>query len=111
MEMLGWIIYTVAMTVPVMQEKVTQLRVLLTEWPADRRGASGTEVWSLLGKLLYLCEAVRPGKFCVRRILNQLGLAPLKAGEGNGFGVGRKQRRGYIDLGREFRDNLAFWTM
>ena len=60
---------------------MAQLQALLAEWPTDRRVATVKEVQSLLGKLLQLCEVVMPGKFFVRRILNQLGLAPLKAGE------------------------------
>ena len=90
MEMLGWMIDTVAMTISVTQERVVQLRALLAQWPAERRAAPVKEVRSLLGKLLHLCEVVRPGKFFIRRILNHLGLAPLRAGEetGAGFGVG-----------------------
>ena len=81
MNMLGWNIDTISMTISVTQEKVAQLRALVAEWPTDRRVATVKEVRSLLGKLLHLCEVVRPGKFFVCRILNQLGLAPLKAGE------------------------------
>ena len=87
MGMLGWTFDTVSMTISVTQEKVAQLRALLAEWPTDRRVATIKEVRSLLGKLLHLCEVVRPGKYFVRRILNQLGLAPLKAGEGTGHGL------------------------
>ena len=56
---------------------------------------------------------MRPGKFFVRRILNQLGLAPLKAGEGlgNGVNVGGKHRRGRVRLSREFHDDSAFWKI
>lgn len=63
-----------------------------------------------MGKLLHLCEVVRPGKFFVRGILNQLGLAPLKAGEDAGtthFVVGGKYRRGCVC--REFHEDLVFW--
>ena len=82
----------------------------MAEWPTDRRVATVKEVRFLLGKLLHLCEVVRPGKFFVRRILNQLGLAPLKEGEGLGKGVnvGGKHRRGCVRLSREFHDDLAF---
>lgn len=69
------------MTIAVPQEKVVQLRALLEEWPGDRREAPVKEVRSLLGKLLHLSEVVRPGKFFVRRILNQLGLEQFKPGE------------------------------
>ena len=113
MEMLGWMIDTVAMTISVTQERVVQLRALLAQWPAERRAAPVKEVRSLLGKLLHLCEVVRPGKFFIRRILNHLGLAPLGAGgeTGAGFVVGRKQRQGHVRLGREFHDDLAFWGL
>ena len=73
MEMLGWTIDTGSMTISVTQEKVAQLRALSAEWPTDRRVATVKEVRSLLGKLLHLCEVVRPGKFFVRRILNSWG--------------------------------------
>ena len=111
--MLGWTIDTISMTISVTQEKVAQLRALVAEWPTDRRVATVKEVRSLLGKLLHLCEVVRPGKFFVRRILNQLGLAPLKAGEGlgNGVNVEGKHRRGCVKLSREFHDDLAFWKI
>lgn len=112
MDMLGWSIDTVAMTISVPQEKVVHLRALLDEWPADRRVAPIKEARSLLGKLLHLSEVVRPGKFFVRRILNQLGLAPLKAREANeGVVVGSKHRREFVRLSREFHDDLAFWRM
>lgn len=81
MEMLDWSIDTIAMTISVPQDKVVQLRSLLQQWPADRPVATVKEVRSLLGKLLHLSEVVRPGKFFIRRILNQLGLAPLSAGD------------------------------
>ena len=113
MEMLGWMIDTVAMTISVTQEKVEQLQALLAQWPVERKVAPVKEVRSLLGRLLHLCEVVRPGKFFIRRILNHLGLAPLKAGEeiGAGVVVGRKQRRGHVRLGREFHDDLVFWRL
>ena len=113
MDMLGWTIDTTSMMISVTQEKVAQLRALVAEWPTDRRVATVKEVRSLLGKLLLLCELVRPGKFFVRRILNQLGLAPVKAGEGmgNGVTVGGKDRRGCVRLSREFHDDLAFWKI
>ena len=44
MEMLGWSINTVAMTIAVPYEKVVQLRALLDEWPGDRREAPVKEV-------------------------------------------------------------------
>lgn len=112
MEMLGWSIDTVAMTTSVPQEKVVQLRALLDEWPVDRREAPVKAVRSLLGKMLHLSEVVRPGKFFVRRILNQLGLAPLKTGEVDaGIVGGGRFRPGVVRLGREFHDDIAFWRL
>lgn len=113
MEMLGWMIDTVAMTIAVTQEKIVQLRALLAQWPTCRKVASVKEVRSLLGKLLRPSEVVRHGKKFARRVLNHLGLAPLKAGEdtGEGSGVGRKQPRGPVRLSRKFHDDLAFWML
>ena len=112
MEMLGWSIDTVAMTISVPQDKVVQLRLLLDMWPGTRRVAPVKEVRSLLGKLLHLSEVVRPGKFFIRRILNQLGLAPFQAGEtGEGFGMGGRRGRGVVRLSREFHADLDFWRL
>lgn len=70
------------------------------------------EIRSLLGKLLHLCEVVRPGKFFIRRILNQLGLAPLKAEETDGGSVVvSRRKRGVVRLTREFHADLAFWRL
>ena len=56
--------------------KLARTHDLLRQWPASRSHAPETEVRSLIGKLLHLCEVVRPGKFFVGRMLNQLGLPP-----------------------------------
>lgn len=112
MDMLGWTIDTKAMTISVPQEKIAKLRALLQEWPSDRERASVKEVRSLLGKLLHLSEVVRPGRFFVRRILNQLGLAPMAAGDNRkGKFVESKQNRRLVRLSREFHDDLAFWNL
>ena len=80
---------------------------------ASREEGSVGEGRSLVGKLLHLSEVVRRGKFFVRRILNQLGLAPFSAGEtaDKGFVARRPQRRGRVRLGPEFRDDLALWRV
>ena len=108
MEMLGWQIDTVRMTVAVTPEKIANTQALLAEWPDDRRPACVHEVRSLLGKLLHLCEVVRPGKFFIRRILNQLGLAPLQVGAGR---LPPARRRDTLTLTREFHADLAFWRL
>ena len=33
----------------------------------------------MIGRLLHLCEVVRPGKYFVRRMLNQVDLPPARA--------------------------------
>jgi len=112
MEVLGWMIDTKAMTVAVPHEKIVRLRKMLELWPADRRTASVKEVQSLVGKLLHLCEVVRPGKFFLRRILNYLGLPPLKSMTVRGDVENQsRQRRKMITLGPEFHDDLAFWRL
>lgn len=111
MEMLGWSIETAAMTISVPQEKMVQVRDVLAKWPVDRRVAPVKLVRPLLGKLMHLSELVRPGKFFVRRILNQLGLAPLKEGEaGDGFVVGSKHKRGVVRLSRENGNRNGDWA-
>ena len=69
---LGWDIDTVAMTTSVPLEKLERLRDTLHEWSPDRVVASEEELRSLIGRLLHLCEVVRPGKYFVRRMLNQV---------------------------------------
>ena len=59
----GWDIDTVAMTISVPLEKLERLRDTLHEWSPDRVVASEEELRSLIGRLLHLCEVVRPGKY------------------------------------------------
>ena len=66
------------MTISLTKAKVAKLTGILLKWPRSRRYALESEVRELLGKLLYASEVVRPGKFFVRRMLNQLGLPPVK---------------------------------
>ena len=86
--------------------------MLLSHWPVERKVASVEEV-ATSGESLHLCEVVRPGKFCIRRIFNHLGLAPLKGEETSGGSVvvGSKQRRGQVRLSRKIHDGLAFWGL
>ena len=108
--MLGWTIDTVAMSASLPPTKLVQLRQLLARWPADRRIASESELRSLMGRLLHVCEVVRPGIFFVRRMLNQLGLPPVPAGDDEPWGS-RGRKRARIRLGREFHDDLSFWRL
>ena len=69
---------SVAIAISLTKAKVAKLRGFLLKWPRSRRCALESEVRELVGKLLYANEVVRPGKVFVRRILNQLGLPPVK---------------------------------
>ena len=71
--MLGWDIDTVAMSISVPLERLERLRDTLNEWSPDRVVASEEESRSLIGRLLHLCDVVRPEKYLVRRMLNQVG--------------------------------------
>ena len=73
----------------------------------------------MIGKLLHLCEVVRPGKCFVGRMLNQLGLPPyqrwqdkcqskLAASRGARASAGG---RGRIWLGPEFHADVEFWRL
>lgn len=88
------------------------------EIAGDVGGVAGREKGShcdggavALGQAAALMRSSETGKVFVRRILNQLGLPPLKAGGDTGTGVmvGGKHRRGRVRLGREFHEDLAFW--
>ena len=76
---LGWDIDTVAMTISVPLEKLERLCDTLHELSPDRVVASEEELRSLIDRLLHLCEVVRPGKYFVRRMINQVGLPPARA--------------------------------
>ena len=76
---LGWDSDTVAMAISVLVAKLERLRDMLIEWAADQEVASEDDLRSLIGRLLHVCEVVRPGKHFVRRMLNHLGLPPVRA--------------------------------
>ena len=110
LQVLGWTIDTVALTISLPPAKLVQLRELLARWPADRRISSESELRSLMARLLHVCQVVRQGKKIVRRMLNQLGLPPVPAGAEEPWGS-RGRSRGRIRLEREFHDDLSFWCL
>lgn len=62
--------------------------------------------------LLHVCEAVRPGKYFVKGMLNQLGMPPAKTWHER-FRVPRGKTRSSmgrsrVHLSREFHDDLLF---
>ena len=63
LEVLGWEIDTVVMTISLPSAKLAKIRDLLREWAADRLFASVKEVRSLVGKLLRVCEVQGAERF------------------------------------------------
>ena len=63
--MLGWIIDTDALTVTLPSHKRLKLRHILAGWPSSRASASGKQVSQLVGFLIHVPFAVRPGRFFV----------------------------------------------
>ena len=115
LDVLGWTIDTVAMVISLTSAKLLQLRILLEARPPSRTVASECELRSLMGKLLHVSEVVRTGKFFVRRIINQLGMSPVRPwGERfglSGAGKRRHKLRACVRLGPEFHDDISFWRM
>ena len=115
LDVLGWTIDTVAMVISLTSVKLLQLSLLLEAWPPARAVASEYELRSLMGKLLHVSEVVRPGKFGVGRIINQLEMSPVRPWDER-FGVadvgkGRRKLRACVRLGPEFHDGISFWRV
>ena len=110
LEVLGWEIDTVGMTISLPPAKLARLRALLRQWPDDRAFASESELRTLTGKLLHVCEVVRPGKFFVRRMLNQLGLSSGSPWKDN-LEMRRARKRKPLKLTPEFHSDVAFWRL
>ena len=95
----------IAKTISLPQGKVGQLRELLAKWPGDRRGASESELHWSMGKLLHVCEVVRPGNCFVRSMQNQLSMLPvhtwLESVRGSAGGDHLESGRSYIRLDGE----------
>lgn len=72
--------------------------------------AIATEVRSLTEKLLHVCEAIRPGKFLVRRMLSQVRVPPGQPWEEIYTNVARGERVGQsektIRLSPEWLDDV-----
>ena len=80
--------------------KLLQLGVLLEAWPPARAVASEYELRSLMGKLLHVSEVVRPDLFFIRRVINQLGMSPVRPWDErfgvSGVGKGRRKLRACV---------------
>ena len=110
LEVRGWEIDTVGMTITSPPAKLPQLRDLLRQWPDDRVSVSEVELTSLTGKLLHVCEVVRPGKSFIRRMLNQLGLSARKPWR-DSLEMRRPSRRTTLMLTLEFNSDVTFWWL
>ena len=107
------------MTISVPPAQLARTRDLFRQWPASRSHAPEAEVRSLIGKLSDLCEVIRPGKFTVGRMLNQLGLPPSQWWQDkwkSKLAANRGARasadgRGRISLGPEFHAEVEFWRL
>ena len=115
LDALGWTIDTVAMVICLTSAKLLQLSLLLEAWPPARAVAYEYELRSSMGKLLHVSEVVRPGKCFVRRIINQLGMSPIRPWDErfgvSGVGKGRRKLRACVRLGPEFHYDISFWRM
>ena len=107
LEVLGWIIDTEALTVTLPSHKSLKLQNLLPEWPSSRTTASAKQVSQLLGFLIHVSLAVRPGRFFGNRLLASVGMPRISAGSDFGFRTANLGRR--LVLGPEFQGNLYFW--
>ena len=106
LEVLGWIIDTEALTVTLPSHKRLKLQKLLAEWPSSRTSASARQVSQLVGFLIHVPFAVRPGRFFVNRLFASVGMPRIPAGADFGFRTANPGRR--LGLGTEFQGDLEF---
>ena len=77
-------------------DKLSRLKVLLTEWSA-RRSCRRRQLESLIGTLQHACRVVRPGRSFLRRAIDLLRTP------------GATRGHHHIRLNREFRADLQWW--
>ena len=68
---LGILIDTVKMEISLSEEKLEQLKKLLTAWKG-RKGCTRRELESLIGHLQHAAKVVRPGRWFIRGMLSLL---------------------------------------
>ena len=78
------------------QEKLSELRTLLTQWQA-KKFCLKKDLQSLVGKLQHACKVVRPGRTFLRRMFELL--------------KGTSRRQCFIRLNTAFRSDLSWWCM
>ena len=84
-----------------------KLRVILSEWPPSPASASAKQVSQLVGFLMHISFAFRPGSFFVHRMLASVGMPRIAAGAEHACRMGNHDRR--IALRPEFHGDLEFW--
>lgn len=92
---LGLEIDTVRMVVRLPADKLAKLRALLAEFAALSR-CRVKKLESLIGTLSFACNAVRPGRTFLRRMLDTLKAA-------------KQQGAAWVNLGVEFKHDLEWW--
>ena len=93
------------MTLP--SPKRLKLRVILSEWPPSRTSASAKKVSQLVGFLMHVSFAFRPGSFFVHRMLASVGMPRIAAGAEYACRMVNPGRR--VALGPEFHGDFEFW--
>ena len=107
LEVLGYIIHTEAGTVTLPSRKSLKLQKGFAEWRSSRTSASTRQVSQLVGFLIHVLFAVRPGRFFVNDSLASVVMPRMSAGADFGFRKANPGRR--LVLGHEFQGDLYFW--
>ena len=80
LEVLGWIIDTETLTMTLPPHERGKLFERLAAWSASRASVSAKQVSKLVGFLMHISFAIRPGLFFVQRMLASVGMLPITAG-------------------------------
>ena len=106
-EVLCWIIDTQSLTLTLPFPKRLKLRVILSEWPPSGASALAKQVSQLVGFLMHVSFAFRPGVFFAHRMLASVGMPRIAAGVEYARRMANHGRR--VALGPEFHGDLEFW--
>ncbi len=87
---------TLCMILHLPQEKIKELRSLITEW-LTKKWCTSNDLQSLVRKLQHACKVVRPGRTFLHRMF--------------GLFRGCSKRPYFIRLSAEFRSDLAWWQL
>ena len=96
MPFLGLVYDTVKMSIEVPQDKLDSVTSLVRRW-LSTPSATKTELQSLIGKLVFVCACVSPGRIFMQRMLNELRM------------LTHKQQR--FHPSREMLADLEWWSI